>query len=153
MPSMDAVEIGDGYRGADGRLGYLLRQVVHAFHGEMERVLRPFELSSPQYGALYVLDQESPISGAHLARAMGVTPQAASLLVNGMRRDGLVDRRPHPTHGRVLEVRATALGRKRFRAAQPAITALEERLSGGLGARDLALVRRWMVDATIALST
>lgn len=150
---MDAVEIGKGYRGREGRVGYLLRQVVHAFHSQMEQVLRPLGLSSPQYGALYVLDQESPISSARLARAMGVTPQAASLLVNGMLRDGLVDRRKHPTHGRVLELRATPLGRKRFRAAQPAIAELEARLSGGLGARDLALVRRWLVDAAIALST
>jgi len=149
---MDAVEIGEGYRGTEGRLGYLLRQVVHAFHSQMEQVLRPLGLSSPQYGALYVLDHEAPISSARLARAMGVTPQAASLLVNGMLRDGLVERRPHPTHGRVLELRATPLGRKRFRAAQPVIAALEERLSGGLGARDLALVRRWMVEATVALS-
>lgn len=50
------------------------------------------------------------VSSADLARAMGVTPQAANQLVAGMEREGLVDREPHPTHKRVLETYPTDEG-------------------------------------------
>ncbi len=147
-----ATQLGEGYRGPSGPTGYLLRQLIHAFHTTQEQGLRPYGLTSPQFGALFVLDHEPGLSSADLARAMGVTPQAANLLVAGMDREGLVRREPHPSHKRVLETYPTDEGLRRLRAAKPFITELEDRLMVGLGPDERALVHRWLVSAARAAS-
>src|SRR6476619_8352488 len=95
----------------------------------MERGLREHGLTSPQFGALFVLAAEPGLSAADLARAMGTTPQAANVLVTGMMQDRLVERMPHPTHGRILEIYATKEGAQRFKAALPYIRQLETTMS------------------------
>ena len=140
------VQLGEDYRGPEGRIGYLLRQSIHAFHTAMEQGLRPTGLTSAQYGALYVLSIESGLSAADLARAMGTTPQAANLLVASMVRGGLVRREAHPSHGRILELYATKEGTRRFRRAQPVVDELEARITQDLSHRDLATVKGWLVE-------
>jgi len=142
-----ATQLGEGYRGPSGPTGYLLRQLIHAFHTTQEQGLRPYGLNSPQFGALFVLHHEPGLSSADLARAMGVSPQAANLLVLGMEREGLVRRESHPTHKRVLETYPTDEGLRRMHAAQAFIGDLEERLMTGLSAAQRELVRRWLVNA------
>jgi DNA-binding MarR family transcriptional regulator len=145
-------QLGEGYRGPSGRTGYLLRQLMHAFHVTQEQGLRPFGLTSPQFGALYVLDLEPGLSAADLARAMGVTPQAVGLLVSALEKEHLVRRSPHPTHGRVLEIYPTEEGLGRLRAAMPFITELEDRLLTGLDAAERSLVKRWLVQAAASVA-
>ncbi len=70
-----------------------------------------YGLTSPQFGALCVLSLEPGL--------WGTTAQAANLLVAAMERDGLVRRRSHPTHGRILEIFPTDEGVRRFGQAQP----------------------------------
>jgi DNA-binding MarR family transcriptional regulator len=144
--------MGEGYRGDEGPIGYLLRQTIHAFNSAMESGLRRHGLSSPQFGALFVLAAEPGLSAADLARAMGTTPQAANMLVSGMEREGLVRREPHPTHGRILEIYATDEGARRFRAARPFIRRLEARMCDGLADAELAIVKRWLVDSARTMS-
>lgn len=146
------IQLGEGYRGEDGPIGFLLRQAIHAFNTAMETGLRRYALTSPQYGALFVLATEPGLSAADLARAMGTTPQAANLLVSGMEREALVRREPHPTHGRILEIYATDEGARRFRAARPFIRRLEDQMSEGLSSTQLRTVKRWLVEAAGALS-
>ena len=145
-------QLGEGYRGEAGPIGYLLRQLVHAFNSAMEKGLRDYGLTSPQYGALYVLGAEPGLSAADLARAMGTTPQAANLLIAGMEREALVVREPHPTHGRILEIYPTDEGVRRFKAAQPFMRRLESQMGDGFNARELQVVKRWLVDSARTLS-
>jgi DNA-binding MarR family transcriptional regulator len=146
-------QLGEGYRGEDGPVGYLLRQTIHAFNTAMETGLREFGLTSPQFGALFVLEAEPGLSAADVARAMGTTPQAANVLVAGMEREGLVDREPHPTHGRILEIYATEEGLRRFKAARPFIRRLETTMCEGFDATQLATVKRWLVHSARVVST
>ena len=144
-------QLGEGYRGASGRTGYLLRQLIHAFHTAQEQGLRAYGLNSPQFGALYVLEQEPGLSSADVARAMGVTPQAANLLVTTMEREGLVRRSPHPTHGRVMETYATDEGLRRLRQATPFVEELEARILDGLEPAQRRFIHHWLVDAARAV--
>lgn len=146
------VQLGEGYRGEQGPIGYLLRQTVHAFNNAMENGLREFHLTSPQYGALFVLETEPGLSSADVARAMGVTPQAASVLIASMEAEGLVQRRAHPTHGRILEVYATDEALARFRRARPFIRRLEAQISKTVGASEVAVVKRWLVESARILA-
>jgi DNA-binding MarR family transcriptional regulator len=145
-------QLGERYRGEAGPIGYLLRQTVHAFNTAMESRLRDHGLTSPQFGALFVLDIEPGLSAADLARAMGTTPQAANVLVAGMEGQGLVYRAPHPTHGRILEVYPTEEGIRRFKASRPQIRRLETTMCEGLDATERATIKRWLVQSARALS-
>jgi DNA-binding MarR family transcriptional regulator len=144
-------ELGEGFRGPEGRLGYLLVQAHHAFANAMESALRAGGLTRPQFGTLSVIVREPGLSAADLARAVMVTPQAVNLLVSGLERDGLVERRPHATHGRILEIHPTAEGKRRLKAADPIVTDLESRIAEGLSDRQLATVRRWLVDTALRM--
>ena len=145
-------QLGEDYRGEEGPIGYLLRQTIHAFDTAMETGLRTYGLTSPQFGALFVLVAEPGLSAADLARAMGTSPQAASALVAGMTQGELVERTPHPTHGRVLEIYPTDEGTRRFNAALPFIRRLEADMSKTLDKTELSVVKRWLVESARALS-
>jgi len=145
-------QLGEDYRGEQGPIGYLLRQAVHAFNAAMETGLRKYGLTSPQFGALFVLAGEPGLSAADLARAMGTTPQAANLLVAGMESEGLITREPHPTHGRILEIYATEEGLRRFKAARPFIRRLEMQMVDGFDDAEVATIKRWLVESARVLS-
>jgi DNA-binding MarR family transcriptional regulator len=141
-----APEPGERYRGTDGHLGFLLHQARHAFAAAMEQVLSEYGLTRPQFGALSVLVADPGLSAADLARAAMVTPQAINLLVSGLERQGLIEKHKHPHHGRVLQLFPTEDGVRRVREAYPAVIELEERIAAGLSPRQLAAIKRWLVD-------
>jgi DNA-binding MarR family transcriptional regulator len=138
-------QLGEGYRGPEGRLGYLLVQAHHAFAAAMEDALRDANLSRPQFGTLSVVVAEPGLSSADLARAVMVTPQAVNLLLSGLEREGLVERRAHPTHGRILQIFPTDEGVHRVQTTYPIVIDLENRIAEGLSDRQLATIKRWLV--------
>jgi len=148
-----APKVGEGFRGVDGRLGFLLFQAQQAFAAAMEQVLRDAGgLSRSQFGALSVIVRQPGLSTADLARAMLVTPQAANLIVGGLEADGLVKKRPSATHGRILELFATPAGVRHVDAAYPLVTALEDRIAEGLSGRKLTEIKRWLVEVAVAMT-
>lgn len=137
--------LGQGFRGIDGRSGFLLRQAWQAFHSAMEAALRPHELTPAQYGALSVLAREPGASGADLARGSNTTPQAMNSVLATLQREGLVERRPHPTHGRIRQVTLTEEGQRRLEAAHPAVRGLEKDIESDFTADEIEVVKRWLV--------
>jgi DNA-binding MarR family transcriptional regulator len=142
---MSVPAIGQSYRGVDGHSGFLLRQAWRVLLGAMEVALRPHELTPPQYGVLTVLAREPGASGADLARACTTTPQAMNGVLATLERDGLIERHPHPTHGRILQATLTSEGRRRVEAANPSIRALERATEQGLTPDEIATVKTWLV--------
>jgi len=137
--------IGQRYRGVEGRSGYLLRQAWHAFRGAMESALRAHGLTGAQYAVVSVLARDPGMSGADLARACNTTPQAMNGVLATLERDGLVERYPHPTHGRILQVTLTREGERRLEAATPAVRGLEEAIEADLAPDQIAAVKTWLV--------
>ena len=142
---MTVPPIGEGYRGVEGRSGYLLRQAWHAFRAAMEAALREHGLTGAQYAALSVLARDPGISGADLARACNTTPQAMNGVLATLDREGLVDRRPHPTHGRILQITLTQEGQRRLAAALPSIQRLETLIEREVARDQLATIKAWLV--------
>src|SRR5919198_3723773 len=116
--------IGQSYRGVEGHSGFLLRQAWRVLLGALEVALRPHGLTPAQYGVLSVLAREPGASGADLARAVHTTPQAMNGVLATLEREALVERRPHPTHGRILKATLTGEGRRRLEAANRAVQGL-----------------------------
>jgi DNA-binding MarR family transcriptional regulator len=144
---MSVPSIGERYRGVDGRSGYLMRQAWQELHGAMEGVLRPHGLSPAQYGALSVLARDPGVSGAELARGCNTSPQAMNGVLAGLERARLVQRTRHPTHGRILQVNLTEQGQRRLDAARPDVDRLEAIVEEGYSAKQIALIREWLVTA------
>src|SRR5262245_55810185 len=108
----------------------------------MDEALRPLGLTTPQYAALAALEA-GPLSGAELARRCFVTPQTMNELLVGLERRGLVARRPHATHGRVVEARLHPEGSAALATCHRAVQAVEERMVAGLDDAE----RRRLADA------
>lgn len=111
------------------RLTYLVRRVSTALALEVDRALRDFSLTHAQYGALAQLGLVDPdaLSAATMAERNGITAQSTSTAVAGLLDRGLVRREPHPTHGRILQVRITPEGAGLLARAHAATAKAEAR--------------------------
>ncbi len=112
----------------DEAVGYVLKQATTALRAAMESVLRPLELTVPQYSCLEVLDQRPGLSSSELARATFVTRQSMNLVIHGLQQRGLLTRAAVAGHGRALPTALTAAGRAQLRAASVAIRTIEKRM-------------------------
>jgi DNA-binding MarR family transcriptional regulator len=139
--------IGERYRGVEGHVGYLLVQAWHTLRAALDAALRPHDLTAPQYAALSVLARDPGLSGADLARACNITPQAINEVLATLERKHLIERHPHPTHGRILQATLTDEGQQRLQAANPAVRALEAAIEEGFTAEQIATVKTWLVEA------
>ena len=144
---MTVPPVGERYRGVEGHIGFLLVQAWNALRAAMDAALRPHELTPFQYGALSVLARDPGLSGADLARACNLTPQAINEVLPTLERKRLIERRPHPTHGRIRQATLTDEGRQRLQAANPAVRAIEASVEDGFTADEIATIKTWLVEA------
>ena len=85
---------GEGPRGAEGHLGYLLRQAQAAFRQAGDAALADLGLTLPQFALLALAGAYGPVSGAALARLSLQTPQTVDAVLKNLARAGLVVRTP-----------------------------------------------------------
>ncbi len=109
-------------------VGYALKQATTALRAAMDTVLRPLELTVPQYSCLEVLDQRPGLSSSELARATFVTRQSMNLVLQGLHQRGLLTRAAAADHGKALPTELTDAGRMQLRAASVAIRAIEKQM-------------------------
>lgn len=111
------------------RLTYLMRRVSTALAHDVDKALRGYSLTHAQYGALAQLGLVEPeaLSAAVMAERNGITSQSMSTAIAGLLERGLVTREPHPTHGRVLQVRITPAGARLLARAHASTGAAEDR--------------------------
>jgi len=135
---------GEGKRGEEGYYGYLLRQAAAASRLTLERALSELGATPPQFVVLTMLKAYPGLSGADLARVALLTPQTVGVIIRNLERDGAIRMTPHPVHGRVLQWTLTRAGERLLEKCRRHAMALERRLGSGLGAREQAIVRRWL---------
>jgi DNA-binding MarR family transcriptional regulator len=136
---------GEGKRGEGGHLGYLLRQASAAHRLRLERALAPLGATVPQFLILTMVAAYPGASGAALARLALLTPQTIGTILENLRRAGLVRRRRHPAHGRIVAIEPTPAGARRLAACRRRADAAERRLARSLGPAAERAVRRWLV--------
>ncbi|MGC8643731.1 MAG: MarR family winged helix-turn-helix transcriptional regulator [Isosphaeraceae bacterium] len=68
------------------------------------------ELSWTEAAVLARLAGDGPATTAELARAEGMKPQSMGTTIAALEEMGLVERRPHPTDGRQMNIELTAQG-------------------------------------------
>jgi DNA-binding MarR family transcriptional regulator len=135
---------GQGKRGEQGYLAYLLRQAHAAARLTLERALADLGVTPPQFVVLTMLKAYPGLSGADLARVALLTPQTVGVIIGNLERDGAIRKTPHPVHGRVLQWTLTRRGEALLGKCRARARALERRLQAGLGTKAQATVRRWL---------
>lgn len=135
---------GEGKRGEDGHIGYLLRQAAAAHHLRMERALADLAITPPQFSVLTMLAAYPGYSNADLARLAMLTPQTVSVIVANLKKAGLVEAQPHASHGRIVHLRLSERGAALLEESKKRVYALEEAMLRGLPAEEEGAIRRWL---------
>jgi DNA-binding MarR family transcriptional regulator len=140
---------GEGKRGAEGHIAYLLRQAHGAVRIALDSAFAEAGLTTPQFLVLNLLDAYPGASGAELARIAQLTPQTVNLIVRKLERDKLIGRSEHETHGRILCLEITAAGKTRLRQCKHRADEVERRLLSLLDAGTESKVRDWLTAAAV----
>jgi DNA-binding MarR family transcriptional regulator len=135
---------GQGKRGEQGYLAYLLRQAQAAARLSMERSLAGLGVTPPQFVVLTMLRAYPGLSGAELARVALLTPQTVGVIIRNLERDRAIARARHPVHGRMLQWTLTRHGDRLLDDCRRRALALERRLAAGLKRSEEAAIRRWL---------
>lgn len=135
---------GQGKRGEQGYLAYLLRQAQAASRLSMERALATLGVTTPQFVVLTMLRAYPGLSGAELARVALQTPQTVGVIIRNLERDGAIAKTKHPVHGRMLMWTLTRRGTRLLDNCRRRALAQERRLAAGLNAHSQRIVRRWL---------
>jgi DNA-binding MarR family transcriptional regulator len=138
----------------DGReptLLYLVGRMDRVVRRAMGAVLEAQGLSVNQYATLSVLDRRSGLSNAQLARRALVSPQSMNEVLLALEQRGLVGRRAHPDHGRILQARLTAKGRDLLARCDAEVHRVEARMVSGLSEGEQAALRGALLSSIRAL--
>ena len=110
-------------------LVYELHDLVRTLDREAERMLRPLNLTYNRYLALEIVGEHPGVSGAQLARALGITEASCSALVRRLIADGLAADLAHALGGPFDDV-VRRLGFDPLRLAQT-IRSIHDELKNG----------------------
>jgi len=125
----------------------VLKRAEQAMLRAKSAALKPAGLTLAQYVALAELDRQPGITGATLARACLVTPQAMMVVLKSLEEQGLIVRSPHPRHPNVLELHITDAGFEVLDAGRRRAEPVERRVTDTFSPEELqalaALLTRW----------
>ena len=125
---------------------YLIGRIDRVVRRHIEEVVSEHGLSVNQYTTMSVLERRSGLSNAQLARRALVSPQSMNEVLLGLERRGLVRRRAHPDHGRILQARLSAKGRKLLAACDAGVRDVEARMMSDLDAPRPGDAPSWPAD-------
>ena len=144
---------GEGKRGEDGYMGYLLRQAAGAHRLRLERALADLGVTQPQFAVLTMLAAYPGLSNADVARLALLTPQTVSVIVANLERAGSLVRKPHAVHGRIQHLDLSDSGTALLKTCRERVHALEKELARDLSGEEERTVRRWLVAVATTSTT
>lgn len=113
---------------------YLIGRLDHAVNRRIRDALTPLGLSVAQYTAMSFLESQAQISNAQLAERSLISPQSANEMIKLMEKKGWVERRPDPTHGRIVRLSLTPTGQSLLDQAHEYVARLEAGMLNKLSA-------------------
>ena len=131
--------------------GQLFFRLWRASHTRVADGLETIGLTPALFGVLNVLGARKGTTQKEIGSAMGIDPSTMVSLIDGLERDGLAKRRPHPTDRRAREVVITPKGRRLLERGRRVALQVEDEVLGGLSASErrelLKLLRRALDSA------
>lgn len=117
-------------------IGYNLKITQHRLRQRLDSELARLGITAPQNAVLLAVAGNPRISNAELARAAFVTPQTMQAILVNLERSGLIVRRPHPEHGRVIMTELTAAGQKAVAEGAKAADVVERQMLSTLSTEE-----------------
>lgn len=133
-------------------LAYLVGRLDHVLGQRLRERLAPLGLTVTQYTALSVFRVHGSLSNAQLATRSMVSPQSANEMVKQMEGKGLIERRPDPAHGRIIQIGLTADGERLLGECDARVAEVEREMFAGLDAGARALLQAQLRAAVRSLS-
>jgi DNA-binding MarR family transcriptional regulator len=138
---MEAMMRSSGRSPTEESLGKLLKRSELTLLRAKSAAVKTAGLTLPQYVALTELAERPGITGAELARACLVTPQAMMVVLKATEEQGLVKRTQHPLHQTVLEIHLTSVGREALSSARKCAEPIEQRIAKALSKEEVETLR------------
>jgi DNA-binding MarR family transcriptional regulator len=107
-------------------LAYLVGRLDHVLNKRLRDSLAPSGLTVPQYTALSVFRTQGSLSNAQLAVRTMISPQSANEMVKAMEAKGWIERRPDPSHGRIIQISLTEQGQAVLRDCDAKVREVEQ---------------------------
>ncbi len=118
------------------------RLAVDELHRELATV--GFDDVKPSHGFIFQKLSWGNATGNEIAEHLGITKQAASVIIDYLEQHGYVTRAPHPSDGRGKQVALTERGWQCIRATEAIFTAIERRWVDVLGHDEMDRLRSSM---------
>ena len=132
-------------------IGYNLKITQHRLRQRLDAELAKIGTTAPQNAVLLAIAGNPRMSNAELARAAFVTPQTMQAILVNLERAGLITRRPHPEHGRIIMTELTEAGHTAVAAGAKAADAVERQMLSGLSTAEAQLLCELLKRCAAAL--
>jgi len=117
---------------AEPRISYAIARLHQLVFASISELAARHRLTALQFTTLSVLNRHgAPLSSSQLARRSLMTAQAMHEVIHRLEEDGLIERNPHPSHGRTLPASLTARGRRVVAACEAAVADFEATMMKG----------------------
>jgi DNA-binding MarR family transcriptional regulator len=116
--------------------GYLLSRMGWFASRRFSERLQSLGLTPRMWGALNVIDAESPVSQHQLGRAIGMDPSSMVGTIDELEGRGLVERRANPSDRRAHALYMTDTGRETLHAGRRLAKLAQEELLAPLSAAE-----------------
>jgi DNA-binding MarR family transcriptional regulator len=114
---------------AEPRISYAIARLHQLVFASVSELAAKHGLTALQFTTLSVLHRHgTPLSNSQLARRSFMTAQSMHEVIHRLEQDGLIERSPHPNHGRKLPATLTARGRRVVAACEAAIAEFETKM-------------------------
>jgi len=137
---------------SEDSMGRLLKRAEQALLRAKSAALKTTGLTLAQYVALAELEERPGITGAELARACLVSPQAMMVVLKTLEEQGLVQRTPHPRHQTVLEIYLTDAGRETLANARKRVEPIERKVSQAFSGSETVILGAFLQRLIEAVS-
>lgn len=123
------------------RTFYLFSRVNAAVNAQLERLLRPLDITVAQYTCMSRIRGHEVMSSAKLARAHRVSPQTMYEMITNLEKRGLVTREKGPENKKQLLVSLTRKGHKILNLCDRRVDEIEPLVFAGVNTANHALLR------------
>lgn len=119
--------------------GFLLSWVAQASNAHYARTLEPFGFHPHHVGVLELVQAQQPVVQSRISEQLDIFKPVMVSLINDLENMELVQRRPHPTDGRAVEIHMLPKGTARLQQIREASAQASDAFFADLSAKQRAL--------------
>lgn len=127
-------------------LSYVIGRLDRALAIEVGKRVSQHGITLPQYTALSVLELQSGLSNAQLARRAFVRPQSMMQVVADLEEKKLIVRALEPGNGRILRTQVTPSGHELLKRCSVDVANLEREMLEGIGDAERDVLRKALIS-------